>query len=168
MSFWSWKIAFISITATLAMPNSVQPFEHIKACFAGFAAAPEGNNHNIGIVKFFVFTGAFNLFLQIIKVKCGKPWAIFAHLQKRSAVNKYARPYDKAAVAVFAHAYCLNGAAAVTGNGRKHAQQAVGFQAGAGAEAAVCLPVHLAADVFTDNIGRVGNTNHNAFKINLF
>ena len=29
-------------------------------------------------------------------------------------------------------------------------------------------PKDLAADVFTDNIGRVGNTNHNAFKINLF
>ena len=34
--------------------------EHIKACFTGFAAAPKRNNHNIGIVKFFVFTGAYN------------------------------------------------------------------------------------------------------------
>ena len=34
--------------------------EHIKACFAWFAAATEGNNHNICIVKFVVFTGAYN------------------------------------------------------------------------------------------------------------
>ena len=68
---------------------------------------------------------------------------------------------------MFAHAEGLNGFAAVACCGAEYTQQTVAFKAGAGAEATIRLPVHLAADMLADNVCRIGNADHNAFKVNL-
>ena len=68
---------------------------------------------------------------------------------------------------MLAHAEGLNRFAAVACSGAEHAQQAVAFEAGAGAEAALRLPVHLAADMLADDVCRIRNADHNALEVNL-
>ena len=66
------------------------------------------------------------------------------------------------------HAEGLDRFTAVAGSGAEYAQQAVAFQAGAGAEAAMRIPLHLTADMLADNICRIGNADHNSLEVNLF
>ena len=68
---------------------------------------------------------------------------------------------------MLAHAEGLNRFAAVACSGAEHAQQAVAFKAGAGAEAALRLPVHLAADMLADDVCRIRNADHNTLEVNL-
>lgn len=66
------------------------------------------------------------------------------------------------------HTEAVNRTAAVAGDLAEYPQQAIGFQAGACTEAAGRLPVHLPADVFADDVRRIGNTDHDTAKIDLF
>ena len=66
------------------------------------------------------------------------------------------------------HTEAVNRTAAVAGGLAEYPQQAIGFQAGACTEAAGRLPVHLPTDVFADDVRRIGNTDHDTAKIDLF
>lgn len=112
-------------------------------------------------------TGLFDLGLQVIQAKLGQHRSLAAQLQKGFATNQNTRPDDKAGVTVLAHAKALDRTAAVAGDLAEYPQQAVSLKAGTGAEAAVWLPVHAPAHILANNIGRIGNADHNAFEIDL-
>lgn len=111
--------------------------------------------------------GSFNLQLQIVQTEGSQLRTFGAQLGKALAADANGRPDNEAGITVFAHAEGLNGFAAVACCGAEYTQQTVAFKAGAGAEATIRLPVHLAADMLADNVCRIGNADHNAFKVNL-
>ena len=112
--------------------------------------------------------GALYLQLQVVKVELAQLRAFSTQLHEAFAADADARPDYEAGVAVLAHAEGLDGFAGIACFAAQHAQQTVGFEAGAGTEAAVCLPAHLTADIFADNVSRIRNADHNTLEVYSF